>query len=138
MKLVLDTNVLVSGLLNPFGAPGQIVRLVAGGGLRIAHDARILSEYREVLAREKFGFAPDRVEAMLDLIVADGETVAAAPLHGELPDPDDEMFLEVALAARADALVTGNLRHFPPARRAGVRIVSPQELIRLLRTPGDR
>ena len=131
MKLVLDTNVVVSGLLQPFGAPGQIVRLVAAGNVRVAHDARIIAEYREVLHRDKFGFTPALVEAFLDLIVAEGESVSAEPLPGRLPDPDDEVFLEVARAAQVDALVTGNLRHFPAARRQGVLVLSPRELIQL-------
>ena len=131
MKLVLDTNVVVSGMLQPFGAPGQIVRLVAAGKLRLAHDARIVAEYREVLRRDKFSLAPDLVEAFLALIVAEGEAVAAEPLPGRLPDPDDQMFLEVARAAQVDALVTGNLRHFPAARRQGVLVLSPRELIQL-------
>lgn len=63
MKVVLDTNVLVSGLLQPFGLSGQIVSLVASGELVLCHDARILAEYREVLLREKFRFDPERIEA---------------------------------------------------------------------------
>ena len=48
MKVVLDTNVLVSGLLNPYGPPGRIVQLAAAGELQLCLDARILAEYREV------------------------------------------------------------------------------------------
>ncbi|HKI01222.1 MAG TPA: putative toxin-antitoxin system toxin component, PIN family [Thermoanaerobaculia bacterium] len=54
MKIVLDTNILVSGLLQPFGPSGQIVRLVAAGELVLCHDSRILAEYWEVLLRKKF------------------------------------------------------------------------------------
>lgn len=58
MLAVLDTNVVVSGLLKPYSSAGYIVRLVAEGALQVAYDARILLEYREVLARPKFGFDP--------------------------------------------------------------------------------
>ena len=51
------------------------------------------------------------------------------PLAERLPDTDDEPFLEVAISARAEFLVTGNGDHFPPDRRAGVRVVSPREFI---------
>ncbi|MDE0448823.1 MAG: PIN domain-containing protein [Spirochaetaceae bacterium] len=54
---------------------------------------------------------------------------APVPLAVRLPDPDDEPFLEVAVAARAEYLVTGNGDHFTPDRRAGVRVVSPREFI---------
>ena len=129
MKAVLDTNVLVSGLLAPFGAPGEIVRLVASGAIRLCFDARILAEYRAVLARPKFGFAPDAVAALLSLIQAEGELASPEPLSDRLPDPDDEPFLEVALAAGAEFLITGNARHYPARCRQGVRLVSPRAFI---------
>ncbi len=56
MKIVLDTNVLVSGLLTPYGAAAEIVRLIASGVLSVCYDTRILLEYQEVLARPKFQF----------------------------------------------------------------------------------
>ncbi len=133
--IVLDTNVLVSGLLQGRGPSGQLVRLVAVGELVLALDPRILGEYEAVLLRKKFGFDPDRTRALLEQIRADGMQVAARPLEKRLPDPDDEAFLEVARAAGARALVTGNLRHFPEDARAGVTVVSPREMIELLRKP---
>lgn len=129
MRIVLDTNVLVSGLLSAFGPPGQIVRLVSSGDIVLCLDARILTEYEEVLARAKFGFDQDAVLALLDFIDALSETTAAAPLPARLPDPDDEPFLEVALSARADCLVTGNTVHFPIGSRAGVTVLSPAEFM---------
>lgn len=112
MKITLDTNVLVSGLLKGYSAAGMIIRLVAGGLVQVVYDARILTEYREVLARPKFGFEESLVKAVLVQIEEDGVLVTAAPLPERLPDPDDEPFLEVARAAGA-ILVTGNKRHFP-------------------------
>jgi putative PIN family toxin of toxin-antitoxin system len=133
MKIVLDTNVLVSGLLQPFGPSGQIVRLVASGELVLCHDPRILAEYREVLFREKFRFDPERVEALLDQIRAGGIPVMARPLGVRLPDPDDEPFLEIALAGGAQCLVTGNSKHFPIEGRQGAQVLSPREFIELSR-----
>ena len=51
MNVVLDTNVLVSGLISPFGPPADIVRLLAAGAIRVCYDACIFGEYREVLSR---------------------------------------------------------------------------------------
>ncbi|MBI4229249.1 MAG: putative toxin-antitoxin system toxin component, PIN family [Planctomycetes bacterium] len=133
MRIVLDTNVLVSGLLSPYGPPGELVRMAAAGRLILCHDARILAEYREVLARPKFGFDREHVDAVLVQIHAAGEAVAAGPLPRRLPDPDDEPFLEVALAAGAACLVTGNLRHFPAAARSGMRVVSPAWCVERIR-----
>jgi uncharacterized protein len=129
MKIVLDTNVLVSGLLNPYGPSGQIVVLVAAGELSLCFDARILAEYRDVLLRPKFDFPPRHVEALLEQIHAAGTATSAAPLPHTLPDRDDEPFLEVAIAAPADYLVTGNLRHYPAPWRRGVQVVTPREFI---------
>jgi uncharacterized protein len=133
MRIVLDTNVLVSGLWSPFGPPGKIVGLVAAGTLPLLLEERILFEYREVLARRGFAFDLDMVESLLRQVEATGEFVATQPLEERLPDPSDEVFLEVALTAHADFLVTGNLRHFPSRLRHGVVVVSPRELIETLR-----
>src|SRR6185436_8842698 len=113
MKIVLDTNVIVSGLLQPFSSSGQIVRLVAAGELALCHDPRIFAEYQEVLRREKFGFDPERVDILLEEVRAGGIPVAARPPGIRLADSDDEPFLEVALAGGAQCLVTGNLKHYP-------------------------
>ena len=125
MIIVLDTNVMVSGLLRPHSRPATILRLVATGALRLAYDERILAEYREVLARPKFPFSSDQIHALLDQIEAEGEVVVAPPLKSALPDPDDTPFLEVAVAARADALITGNIRHYPARARHGVAVLDP-------------
>jgi predicted nucleic acid-binding protein len=85
LRIVLDTTVLVSGLLSPFGPPGEIVRLVSSGVVTLCLDARILSEYDEVLARPRFGFGHDSVAALLDYLSVASETAAAEPLpvrHG--------------------------------------------------------
>ena len=133
MRVVLDTNVVVSGFLNPHGAPGTLVRLAASGELQLCYDSRILSEYREVLARPKFGLDPEALNDFLEQVEADGFPVDPAPLARRLPDPTDEPFLEAAVAGRAVCLVTGNLRHFPANRRCGVRVLSPAPAVDLVR-----
>ena len=131
MRIVLDTNVLVSGLLTPFGAPAQITRMVAAG----RYDVRILTEYEEVLRRPKFDFPDAAVAALLDQIEGEGVSLSTTPLGKSLPDRDDEPFLEVAVAANVETpddpvlLVTGNAKHFPEESRHGVQVVSPRFLI---------
>ena len=136
MRIVLDTNVIVSGLLSPFGPPGEIVRMVSSGTLILCVDARLLAEYDEVLARPKFGFDQDSVAAFLDYMDFKSEVIASQPLDHRLPDLDDEPFLEVALAAGADCLVTGNLVHFPADLRVGATVLSPAEFMAALRGRG--
>lgn len=124
MIVVLDTNVLVSALLSPFQAPARVVDLVLSGEVDVVVDDRILAEYREVLARPKFGFEERAVSDLLDYFEQAGIAVQAMPLAVSLPDPDDRMFVEVAASAVA-TLVTGNLRHYPSDACHGVVVLSP-------------
>ncbi len=133
MNIVLDTNVLVAGLLSPFGPCGKIVRMVSSGELTLVLDARILTEYQEVLARPKFRLEQGKVTAILDFIKYRGTIVSASPLKHPLPDPDDEPFLEVAISARAACLVTGNLAHFPAESCRGAFVSSPTEFLAFYR-----
>ena len=132
MRIVLDTNVLVAGLLSAYGPPAQVLQLLLVEKLRLCYDGRILAEYRDVLARPKFGFDPDLVAEVLEYLEQTGDLVAASPWRSSLPDPDDAMFLEVAVAAGADHVVTGNLKHFPARKRRGVSVVTAAQLIAAL------
>jgi putative PIN family toxin of toxin-antitoxin system len=130
MKIVLDTNVLVAGLLSPFGPCGDIVRMVFSGSLTLCVDARVLSEYHEVLNRPKFHFDPDKVVSVLDYIDHTSWVVSSTPLSVSLPDPDDKPFLEIAISGNADYLVTGNAIHFPSELCQGVNVVSPADFLK--------
>jgi len=128
MIVVLDTNVLVAGLLKPFGPSAAVLRLAVAGRIRLAHDYRILAEYRDVLSRPDFGFPSSAIEALLTQLAEDGVAVNPAPTVDRLPDPSDAPFWEAALASGAAALITGNKRHFP--RPSGpMSILSPAEFL---------
>ena len=130
MRIVLDTNVVVSGLLNPHGAPARVLDAVLAGAHVLLLDDRIRAEYAEVFKRPRFGFAPADVAALITGLESCGESVVAPPTVTALPDPDDLPFLEVALAGRADRLVTGNLRHYPAGSSSPhLRIVSPAQFL---------
>ncbi len=133
MKVVLDTNVVVSGLLSPFGGPGEIIRMVASGDIELYYDARILCEYREVLLRPKFSFNQIYIEDLLGQIKTRGYIVAAKPLSKRLPDTDDEPFLEVALAGKAEYLITRNLKHYPANKQQGILVVPPEKFLEVYR-----
>ena len=92
-----------------------------------------LAEYTEVLSRPRFGFDQRLVRALLQQVRAVSPAIASAPLAGPLPDPDDDAFLEVAISAKVDCLVTGNIRHFPPSSRQGVAVLTPRAFIETLR-----
>ena len=127
-RVVLDTNVLVSALLNSFGAPGRVLDLALAGELTVAYDDRVLSEWRQVLHREKFGFSAGNIEVLLGFVEGEGISVNASPLAIKLPDKDDLPFLEVAHAAEA-TLITGNTKHYPPEARGGVAVLDPASFL---------
>ena len=133
MFIVLDTNVIVSALITPFGNAARILDMVISGDLSFLYDDRILSEYREVLLREKFGFKECDVDILLEYIETEGLRITAAVSGEPLLDNDDIPFLEVALSGKADVLVTGNKRHFKVKPARGLKILSPEEFLKLLK-----
>ncbi len=128
MIVVLDTNVLVSGLLSPFGPPAQVLDLILAGEVQLAYDDRLLAEYRAVLARPRFGLNPNAVADLLEVLATAGEPVVAHPLPASLPDAGDLPFLEVAAEAGA-VLATGNQRHFPAQACGDLAVVTPAEFL---------
>jgi putative PIN family toxin of toxin-antitoxin system len=130
LRVVLDTNVLVSGLLSPDGNPGRVVDLFLAGEITLLVDDRILAEYRAVLPRPKFGLDASNIVDLIDQIEAESVRVMAPPIGISLPDETDLPFLEVALAGEAQTLVTGNARHFKLPKGASLAIESPAQFVR--------
>lgn len=131
LKIVLDTNVLVSALLRPKSIPAQVLDLVVSRHVQLALDHRIFAEYQEVLARPEFAFPPDQVRTVLDFVWQSSERILAVPLPLQLPDAEDLMFIEVAVNSLASALVTGNIKHFPTNQRHGVNVCNPREFLEM-------
>ena len=131
MKVVLDTNALVSAILTPGGTCERVVTLALSGRLQVFADARILAEYAEVLCRDELAFRAAEAHALWSGLEVNCQRVAAPPIAARLPHASDLPFLEVARTAGA-ALVTGNLRHYPKRGRAGVVALTPGELLELL------
>ena len=130
MLVVLDTNVVVSGLMNETGKPGRIIDLALENRFQVAYDDRILSEYEDVLARPELRIRPARARAVIAHIELTGQLIEAdvLPVDG-FQDSDDLPFAEVFIAANAQALVTGNLRHFLPLVEKGLAIYSPAQFL---------
>lgn len=134
MRVVFDTNVIVSALLTGGGTADIAVQLVLQGAATMLADSRMLAEYDEVTARPRFALPDGERRAFLDVLASIAEPVVAPPLKLVLPDPDDRLFVEVAMAGRADAIVTGNVRHFTPKHgKLAVRILTPREFVDLMR-----
>jgi uncharacterized protein len=129
IRAVIDTNVLVSGLLSPAGNEALILLAINQGLVRPCFSEEILEEYAAVLARPKFAFPPDEIEAVLAMFRSKGECFLPDVSAAISADPADTKFLHCAQAAQADYLVTGNKRDFPSASYGPTRVVNAGELL---------
>jgi uncharacterized protein len=124
LRLVLDCNVLIAAARTEGTCRRAVTRAVADHIVVVSRT--VLEEYAEVGARPKHRPYRLAMRAILDELVGAAMLVAPAAVFFGLPDPDDEIYLATALAGEADALVTGNLRHFPQEACGGVEILSPR------------
>ncbi len=116
IRVVLDTNIIISALLQPQGLPARVFLLALDGitaQLYVSGD--IYAEYEEVIRRPKFNHNDAVIERSLRAIRQNGFWVKPTNKVRACADSDDDIFLECAEAARAHYLVTGNLKHFPAA-----------------------
>lgn len=129
MKVVCDTNVLISGIL--FGGhPRRILREGIRGRLDIVISPDILEEFHDVLVRPKFGFTADQVDGIIQqfresfFLVRPGVSVQVVKR-----DPDDDRILEAALAAEAPVIVSGDADLLDLKSWRGIRIYTPAEFV---------
>ena len=125
MRVVLDTNVIVSALLVPQSVPGRVLNLLLTGDLTIVYDNSLLIEYIEVLQREKFKINKELAVYITDFIKMEGQFAVSNPQKIRFTDPSDRKFYEVFKTCEADYLITGNKKHFPMDRG----IVTPREFL---------
>lgn len=113
MRAVVDTNILVSGLLSAGGAPAQVLADIAGNRLQPVLCPEIVAEYRHVLSRPRLRIPPLLAGELLGLIEQTGDWVCVPPYGGwpRLPDPDDWPFLAAAHVGGCP-LITGNGKDF--------------------------
>jgi putative PIN family toxin of toxin-antitoxin system len=113
LRLVIDTNIVVSAAIKPDGLQRTVLLLAITKPARLYVSTAILAEYRDVLSRPEFQIRKGLRQQLLNLIAKRAHSVTPARQIDVTSDPDDNMFLECADAARADYLVTGNTWHFP-------------------------
>ncbi len=128
IRVVLDTNIIVSALLQPLGAPARLFALVLSDSIQLCVSGGVYAEYEEVLRRPRLRRSENVITGALGAIREKGLWVRPSERVNACSDPDDNMFLECAQAARADYLATGNLKHFPSSW-AGTRVVAARWLL---------
>jgi len=129
IRAVIDTNVLVSGLLSAKGNEALILLAIHQGLVRPCLSDAIVREYVDVLARPKFAFPPGEIAELLATMQRMGESITPVGPAPTLSDPDDVKFLHCANTARAEYIVTGNKRHFPLTLDGSPRVVNAGELL---------
>ena len=127
MKAVIDTNVIVSSLINTNGTPAKILSLVLNGKIKILYDNRIIYEYTEVLSRKNFNYNKEIINDMMDYFKNEGDFINADYLKLNFSDETDKKFYEVLKSGKADYLITGNVKHFPKDKA----VISPKDFLDL-------
>ena len=133
LRLVLDTNVVVSAALKPEGLQRTVLLLAIAKPTRWYVSRAILSEYAAVLKRPELRIRRGLQQQFLQQIKKHSRVVVAPRLPSITSDPADNMFIECADAARADYLVTGNQSHFPKFWKS-TKVINSREFLNLVAT----
>jgi putative PIN family toxin of toxin-antitoxin system len=131
LRLVLDTNIIVSAAIKPQGLQRTVLLLAITKPARMYVSAEVVAEYAEVLSRPELAIRKGLRHQLLQLIRSRAHLVKPSRRLAVTPDPDDNIFLECADAARADYLVTGNQRHFPKFWKSS-KVISSREFVTLI------
>jgi len=126
-SVVIDTNVLVSGLLSNRGNPGVIVNELKNNRFNFYFNAEIIEECKDVLHRKKLGLRSQDVNELIDLIKTIGVSIIPDKSDVALLDEDDRIFYDLAKSTNA-YLITGNTKHYPN----DPLIVTPARFVELL------
>ena len=139
LRAVIDTNVIVSGLLSRSGAPAEILDAWRGRKFLLLSSAPIISEVKAVLAypriKERYSITQEVIDQVVSLmeqhvlLVDPGDTAA-----GSIPaDPQDEKFLSCAQAGQADLIVSGDHHLLDLSEYQGIPVISAREFLELLK-----
>jgi uncharacterized protein len=131
LRLVIDTNVVISAAIKPNGLQRTVLLLALTRPARWYVSAPILAEYSRVLARRELGIRRGLRQQLMQLIKNRTRAVVPSRISVVTSDQDDSIFVECADAARADYLITGNPRHFPSHWKS-TKMISSREFLNLV------
>ena len=138
MRVVIDTNVLLSSLLSRRGASFRLVQRLGSPQFQPVISPPLCLEYEDVFRRPGLlsGYSPQDISDFLDYFLSQ---CIECRIHflwrPHLPDPKDDSVLELALAGSAPFIITHNTRHFRNADSLGIRAVTPDQFLRILSAP---
>jgi uncharacterized protein len=128
IRAVLDTNIVVSALLQPLRQPARVFLLALAGAIQLCVSGEIYAEYEDVIRRPRLNRSENQIEGTLRAIREQAVWTRPTAKIQACSDPDDNMFLECAESAHAHYVVTGNQRHFPETW-GGTRIVTARQFL---------
>jgi putative PIN family toxin of toxin-antitoxin system len=136
MRAVIDTSVLVSGLIRPQGPPGAVMRALRDGKFTAIYSHETLIEFVEVLGRDfirsKYQVQAEDISALVSLIRLRGEAVAPTQKVSDCRDPKDNKFLEAALAGEVDYIVSGDDDLLSMNPYQDIPVLSPLDFLKVL------
>jgi len=136
LKIILDTNVLYSGLHSASGASHRILRAIEEERVTIILSTTLLFEYEDILKRKKseLGLTDQNIEIILDNLCDLSEFQKIYFLwRPYLKDPKDDHVLEVAVASQAKTIVTHNLKDFKEVDKFGIKVITPKGFLKEIR-----
>jgi len=131
IRVVLDTNIIVSALLQPLGPPAQVFLLALDGTVRMCVSGNVFAEYEEVIRRPRLRRTEETIVSALETIRTKAFWVKPVMSVRACSDPDDDVLLECAQASGAAFLVMGNVRDFP-VRWMGTEVVTPRRFLEIV------
>jgi putative PIN family toxin of toxin-antitoxin system len=132
VRIVLDTNILVSGLLYP-GKPRRLIESVINGRIEIVSSIEMIDELKEVLSREKFSLGKEEQGEMMDFVIRLSHiTVLRSKFKAVKDDPDDDMVINTAYDGKAAYIVSGDKALSRLRQFGGIKIVNANGMLKLI------
>jgi putative PIN family toxin of toxin-antitoxin system len=124
LKVVLDTNILISAILFG-GKPRQILEKAIRGEIRLCLSEPILEELKGVLQRSKFDYSPEMIQFILTELTAIADLVnPSETINVVLEDPEDNRILECAVEAKANYVISGDLHLLKLSRYLNIEVLN--------------
>ena len=112
LKVVLDTNIVISATISSLGNPAKIMDLVFDEKIQAYYSPAILAEYKKVLARKRLNIALEVQSDIIEAIIQAGISIEPVTSNIPMSDESDRIFYDTALESGA-ILITGNIKHYP-------------------------
>ena len=132
-SIVIDTNVIVSALKSRLGASNKLLTLIGTKKFELSTSTSLILEYEDVIKRLLKNFTIKQIDNFLDYICMESRHITISYLwRPVLKNPNDELVLELAVAAKADYIITYNVKDFFGIEKFGIKTLTPKEFLQLI------